>query len=182
MNDSGTAGAARWTGVHKVLHWLIAAAVLYQLSLGFDLGDLADDDPRRLEVLRLHAATGLTILVAMLVRLCWRLTHAVPPPPVTLGPTAARLSLGVHRAFYVVLLALPVSGFLLLAASAERVPLPGFDLPGFGPADRALRATLWWTHAVLAITASLMVLGHIGAAVRHAVLRDGTFSAMLPGR
>ena len=182
MNQANNADNLRWTLAQQLLHWLIAAAVIYQLALGFDLGDLADDDPERLVVLRLHATTGVTILVLMLVRLVWRLTHAVLPPPATLSPRLARGAVAVHRAFYVALLVLPVSGLLLVASSADRVPLLGVDLPGFGPAAEGLRATLWTVHAVFAIATSLLVLLHIGAALRHAYLRDGMFSRMLPWR
>jgi len=180
MNRAHDAHQPRWTSVHKLLHWIVAVAVILQLALGFELGDLADEDPERTEVLRLHATTGVTILALMLVRLGWRLTHAVPAPPATLGPALSRGARAIHLAFYVSLIVLPVSGLLLVAASGNRVPLLGADLPGFGPASDALRTTLWYVHAVFAIATSVMVLGHIGAALRHALLRDGTFSRMLP--
>lgn len=181
MNTSTDGGQATWTTVHKLLHWVIAVAVIYQLSLGFGLGDLANDDPQRLEVLRLHATLGLTILVLMLVRLGWRLTHSVPAPPGALSSALARAAHAVHIAFYVALLILPLSGLLLVAASGETIPLVGSDLSGFGPLGDTLRATLWYVHATFAIAVSLMVLGHIGAAIHHAFKRDGTFSRMLPG-
>ena len=180
MNASQDTGSRRWTIVHQLLHWLVAAAVIYQLTLGFDLGDLADDDPQRLALLRLHATTGVTILVLMLLRLGWRLSHEVLPPPTSLGPKLAAGARIIHRAFYVALLMLPVSGLLLVAASSDHVPLVGFDLPGFSPTPEWLRTTLWILHAVFAIATSIMVLLHIGAALRHAFLRDGTLSRMLP--
>lgn len=182
MNATGDSGQPTWGAVHKLLHWLVAAAVLVQLYLGFELGDLADEDPARPETLRLHATVGLTILVLMVARLAWRLTHPVPPPPATLGPRLARASRAVHLTFYAALLILPVSGLLLVASSGNPVPLAGgLSLPGFGPAADALRGALWYLHASVAIATSILVLVHVGAAVRHAVLRDGTVSRMLPG-
>jgi cytochrome b561 len=107
MSTSPAATPARWTALHKLLHWAVAAAVLAQLWLGFQLDDLAEDDPERLRTLALHASTGLLVLALMLVRLPWRLSHPVPPPPATLGPRLARASVIAHRAFYVLLLVLP---------------------------------------------------------------------------
>ena len=53
MDASPDTSRARWTIVHQLLHWLVAAAVFYQLTLGLlTLGDLANDDPQRLTVLR----------------------------------------------------------------------------------------------------------------------------------
>ena len=182
MNVSTDAGRAQWTKVQKLLHWVIAAAVIYQLSLGFGLDDFADEDPERLEVLRLHATLGITILALMLVRLGWRLTHAAPAPPSNLSPTLARAARAIHLGLYVALLVLPLSGLLHVAVSHDRVPLLGTDLPGFGPSHGKLGAALWYVHAAFAIAISLMVIGHVGAAIRHAFLRDGTLSRMLPRR
>ncbi len=167
--------------MHKLLHWVVAAAVIFQLYLGFELGDLPQESAERLGVLRWHATIGVTIFVLMLVRLAWRLTHAVPPAPTTLGPRLARVARAVHIAFYVVLLILPLSGLSLVAGASDRVPVLGIELPGFGPVSEALRGTLWLIHATVAIATSVMVVGHVCAAVRHAMLRDGTFSRMLPG-
>jgi len=174
-------GGAGWTTVQKLLHWVVAAAVIYQLSLGFGLDDFADEDPERLEVLRVHATLGIAIFGLMLVRLGWRVTHAVPSPPSNLSPTLARAAHAVHLALYVALLALPLSGLLHVAITHDHVPLLGVDLPGFG-AHGKVGSALWYMHAAFAIAISLMVIGHIGAAIRHAFLRDGTLSRMLPWR
>jgi len=167
--------------VQKLLHWVVAAAVIYQLSLGFGLDDLADEDPERLEVLRLHATLGITIFALMLVRLGWRLTHAVPSPPSNLSPSLARAARVVHLGLYAALLLLPLSGLLHVVISHDYVPLLGVDLPGLGTHGK-VAAGMFYMHKALAIAISLMVIGHVGAAIRHAFLRDGTLSRMLPRR
>jgi len=180
---SDTIETERWTSTHKFLHWTVAVAVVVQLSLGFDLGDLADDDPGRADALRTHASLGVTILFLMLYRLAWRLSHEVPSPPQTLSPAFQRLSLYAHRAFYLLILAMPVSGYLLVSASGQSVPLIGIELPDAPITGKAARAALWYTHAVCGITISLLIIAHTGAALRHAfILKDGTLRAMLPQR
>jgi cytochrome b561 len=173
----------RWTGTQKFLHWAVAVAVVVQLSLGFDLGDLADDDPGRVDALRTHASLGVAIFVLMVFRLAWRLSHDVPSPPETLSPMFQRAALYAHRAFYVLILIMPVSGYLLASASGEPVPLIGIELANAPVTGKAARAALWYTHAACGITISLLFIAHTGAALRHAViLKDGTLRAMLPQR
>ncbi len=153
-----------------------------QLSLGFDLGDLADDDPGRGEALRTHASLGVAILLLMLFRLAWRLSHEVPSPPETVSPTLQRLALYVHRTFYLLILIMPVSGYLLVSASGAPVPLIGIELANAPITGKATRAALWYTHAVCGITISILFIAHTAAALHHAaILKDGTLRAMLPG-
>lgn len=181
MKESTRATTSGWTTVQKVLHWVIAAAVIYQLSLGFGLDDFADEDPERIEVLRLHATMGITIFALMLVRVGWRLTHAAPSPPSNLSPMLARAARATHLGLYAALLVLPLSGLLHVVITHDHVPLLGADLPGLG-AHGKVGAALWYVHAAFAIAISVMVIGHVGAAIRHAFLRDGTLSRMLPWR
>jgi cytochrome b561 len=182
MGDSRNGTAVRWTALHKLLHWAVAGAVFAQLYLGFQLDDLADEDPARVRILAWHATTGTIILALMLARLAWRLSHPVPPPPGTLGPRLARAAVIAHRAFYVLLLLLPVSGLALVASAGQTVPLAGgLALPGFGPLGEAARAGLWYLHTGAALATCVLLLGPLAAAVRHGLLRDGTVSRMLPG-
>ena len=118
MKLSTDAGRAGWTNVQKLLHWVIAAAVIYQLSLGFTL---------------------------MLVRLGWRLAHAAPSPPSNLSPMLARAARATHLGLYAALLLLPLSGLLHVVITHDHVPLLGTDLPGFG-AHGKVGTALWWAR------------------------------------
>jgi cytochrome b561 len=182
MGDAPAEVAARWTALHKLLHWVVAIAVLVQIYLGFQLDDLAATDPARLRTLSLHASTGVAIFALTLVRLAWRLGHPAPPPPATLGPVLARASVLVHRLLYVLLLVVPVSGLVLVASAGSTLPLVGgLSLPGFGPLGEGARAVLWYLHTGAALATCVLVLLHVAGALRHAVHRDGTLSRMLPG-
>ena len=56
-------------------HWLLGALILGQISIGFYVADLPISIERLIWVSR-HKALGVTILVLMLLRLGWRLTHS----------------------------------------------------------------------------------------------------------
>jgi cytochrome b561 len=92
------------------LHWLIAIAILYNLTSGL----LRPVLPRGFFVW--HVSSGITILVLTVVRVIWRLTHK-PPPFLPMKPWEANLAHVVHFLLYCAMLLLPFSGWLMVSAS-----------------------------------------------------------------
>lgn len=101
---------ARYTRVAVLLHWLIAAAILYNLASGL----LRPVLPRGFFVF--HISSGITILVLSVVRVAWRLTHK-PPPFLPMKTWEARLAHGVHVLLYAAMLILPFSGWAMVSAN-----------------------------------------------------------------
>jgi cytochrome b561 len=171
----------RYTAVAKALHWLIALLAFSMLAMGklFDVG--ADEDNG---LFAWHTAFGLTVLALMVVRLAWRLTHPVPAlPPATPGwqRTSARV---MHLAFYVLLIALPFSGWLMTSAEGDPVsffgwfPVPALPVSG-GEASGDL---LEEVHEVLGNVLLVLAGIHVLAGLKHHFIdRDGVLRRMLPG-
>ncbi|GGE86335.1 cytochrome b [Stappia taiwanensis] len=99
-----------------LLHWTIAALVIYQLVFGHDIKDLGralrdGQTPDFFQALpgNLHIWFGFAILGLTLWRLALRMTRGAPP-----APEGTRASLFVMKAvyllFYGLLIAAPVSG------------------------------------------------------------------------
>jgi cytochrome b561 len=72
--------AGRYDRVFKTFHWLIAALVSAQFVIAWTMPDLPRGAPPS-GLVSLHLTVGVTILFFMLLRLLWRMTHAVPEPP-----------------------------------------------------------------------------------------------------
>ncbi|HRK65329.1 MAG TPA: cytochrome b/b6 domain-containing protein, partial [Terricaulis sp.] len=75
------ASAERYSAVAIVLHWAIAAAILFMLPLGFWMHEQIEHGNPSQGVYRafqLHKSVGLTILFLSLVRLGGRIAN--PPP------------------------------------------------------------------------------------------------------
>ncbi len=131
-----SASAARYSTGAVVLHWSIAALMLFQLTLGLTMGE--GRTPFSFARFQLHKSVGITILVLTLLRLVWRLAYKPPAPSV--GGWEGRLAGLVHAAFYLLLLALPLTGWAIVSASPTRIPtlLYGLvhwpDLPGLADA------------------------------------------------
>jgi len=115
-------GVARYHGMVVALHWLVAVLVIGNLAAGaLLLEDLPNDAPEKAGLLRLHLATGLSILVLMAVRLIARLMTKAPASPHEAGPLrwVARIN---HWALYLVVIAMLSTG-LGMAQMAELFPL-----------------------------------------------------------
>lgn len=100
----------RYTRVAILLHWAIAALILYNLASGL----LQPLLPRGFFVF--HISSGITILVLSLFRVVWRLTHR-PPPLVPMAPWERGLAHVVHFLLYAAMLVLPFSGWAMISAS-----------------------------------------------------------------
>jgi cytochrome b561 len=167
-----------YTLTARVLHWLTAALVLFQIPAGllivsFDLGFIYN----------LHKSVGVVILAAIVVRLPWRLTHPAPPLPADI-PAAQRLAAqAMHWALYGLLVVQPILGWIATSAYPAPVPFFGlFEMPHIWWADRALSDRLFVVHRWLGIAMGALLVGHIGAALyHHFIRRDGVLLRMVRG-
>lgn len=194
--------AARYTSVAIVLHWAIAFAILLMLPLGFWMHGEAEDGNTSTAVFnayQLHKSVGFTILALSLVRLGWRLANPPPALPPHMPGWERLIAKATHWAFYALMIALPLSGWLFVSAGWSihddaplAVPTRWFNLFGiphlFGldqashevredVADLAFNA-----HALLVYAMIGLAVAHIGAALKHHVFdRDAVLAHMVPG-
>ncbi len=183
--------SARYTNMAVFLHWLIALAIIFQLGLGWRMGD----EPKGVglyALFQLHKSIGFTILFLSLLRVFWRLTHKAPALPSSMPQwekTAATLA---HLAFYGIMLGLPLTGWLLVSASSTNIPtvlfglIPFPHLPLIPHLATELKAQL---HDIAELSHSLLALGtmallalHLGAVLKHQLfVKDNVFSHMAVG-
>ena len=171
----------QWGAVSKLLHWLVAVLVVAMAWLGLTMGELPNG-PDKVATYALHKSIGLTILALVVLRLAWRL-HAGAPRPLAGTPAwQERIAAFTHGALYLLLLAMPLSGWML--NSAAGFPLQWFgllDVPALVGEHPDLHERAEAMHELLFWIMALLVLAHVAAAVFHHVfLRDATLARMLP--
>jgi cytochrome b561 len=170
-----------WGAVTQVLHWLVVLAVLCQLTLGFVLGSLSSEAPLWAQLFPLHTTLGLSILSLMVLRLLWRVANPVPELPDTLAPWQKMLARANHWLFYVLLIGLPIGGYLLVSAHGSPIPFFGAQLPAAIPESESLQSRIGTLHATGAFVLIALMLLHVAAALRHAwLLKDGVLRRMTP--
>ena len=172
----------RYGAVHRALHWLIALAVLVMLVMGFIMGDIPRG-PDKLWVYSIHKSIGVTILFFMIVRLVWKFVNWRRPKALPTHKPWERLLAGiVHWGLYVLLIAMPLAGWLGTAAANSTVNWFGFFVvPNpIGP-NPDLREVFFEAHKLIAWGIAGLLVLHIAGAVKHAVIdRDDTLLRMVP--
>jgi cytochrome b561 len=172
----------RFTIPAIVLHWLIAILIVAAFTLGFTMVAIPGITPTKLKYFSWHKWIGVTVLGLACLRLIWRLTHAAPPYPNSMPAWQQKAAHGLHALLYLLIFAVPVSGyFYTLAAGVPVVYLGVLPLPVLIEADAALKPVLKQVHYALNTTLLACVVVHVLAALKHQFIdRDGVFKRMLP--
>lgn len=163
------------------LHWLIAALVFAGWGLGWFMTDLPTS-PDKLRYYSWHKWLGVTVFMLALVRALWRATHVPPPLPATTAPWQVRAARASHFLLYVLLLAVPLSGWLMSSAKGFQTVYFGvLPLPDLLAKDKGLGQDLARVHEVLGEVLAWLVALHVVAAVKHHFIdRDLVLRRMLP--
>ncbi|TAA39615.1 cytochrome b [Pseudoxanthomonas winnipegensis] len=172
-----------WPVAVAGLHWLGVALVLAVAVLGLAMVELERGSDLRKAAYALHKSLGITVLALTTLRIAVRLATRAPPP--VAGPAWQQwLARATHLLMYALLLALPLSGWLLNSVAGQ--PLRWFGLatlPALAGKNPALRAPLGQAHLWLFWTLAGLVALHVLAALYHQwLLHDRTVGRMLPGR
>jgi cytochrome b561 len=184
--------ASRYSGVAIVLHWLVAVGILCNVVLVWCVDSLPDDWVR--PAIDTHKSIGITVLGLVLLRILWRISHRPPPLP-NAFPKWERASAHVaHFLLYVVMLGLPLSGWMHDSAwkDAATHPMTLFHLvpwPRIGflmnlepQFKEHMHDMLGTVHASFGYALYALLALHIGGALkhelvdRHSVLRRMTRS------
>ncbi|QDH16993.1 cytochrome b [Swingsia samuiensis] len=172
-----------------VLHWAIALGILVLIGMGLIM-DHAHLSPMKVfQLYQLHKSIGITVMLLVVIRIGWRLTHRAPQLPADMPPaerSAAHIS---HGLLYLFQILLPLSGWAMVSASVFAIPtvlyghIPWPDLPilstlpNKAPVEAALKVVHHWASWLLTGVITL----HILAALRHQfIMHDHILGQMLP--
>lgn len=172
----------RYTKPAVLLHWLIALLIISAFGLGLTMVDIPGLTPTKLKYFSWHKWLGVTVLALVCVRLLWRLTHKAPAYPAHMPAWQQSAAHGLHLGLYVLMFAIPVSGyFYSLAAGVPVVYLGLFQLPVIMAPNPELKPLLKDIHYVLNMTMAAAVAAHVLAALKHQFIdKDGVLKRMLP--
>ena len=157
---------AAWGTPARWLHWIVATGA------GADRARVGGGEPAGVAVearsLRRHKSIGLVVLALVVVRMLWRLANPAPAPPAAAAAWERRAARASHVLLYRMLIALPVTGWILNSAANipfrvfRRFPLPAIVPPDDRTAEFAARA-----HLALFVVLAVLLAVHVGAALWH---------------
>ncbi len=172
----------RYDGVAQSFHWLVVLLVVAQFATKWLPAGFATMSEGQLNAW--HLAIGPTVLLLMLFRLTWRLTHYTPPPPADLPAPLRLLSRATHWLFYAILIVLPVLGWVAASGYGANVTLLRLvPLPSLMAQDKSLAESVGSVHGALAWALLGVIALHVSGALYHALVKhDGVVRRMVPGR
>ena len=183
---------ARYSAPAILLHWLVAGAVFSLLGLGAVMvwapADLVGIT-LKFNLYQWHKSFGFSVLGLMVLRILWRLTHRAPALPQTLKPPERFLARVSHYGLYVLLLAMPLTGWAVVSAAKFNVPtylyqtiyVPHISFFANHPQKAYLDDLTSTVHLTLAIIITALIGLHIAGVLKHHFIdRDDVLKRMLP--
>lgn len=167
----------RYTRLAVILHWVVAVLIVVNVGLGLVAESLPDSAIRL--AIDTHKSIGITLLGLVLLRLFWRIGHPPPPLPGAYARWERIASHAAHGLLYLLMLALPLSGWLHDSAwkDAATHPMHWFGLfewpriawvSAIEPARKeALHDALGGWHTGLGYALYVLVAIHLLAALKH---------------
>jgi cytochrome b561 len=174
--------------IAKTLHWIIAAAIIFMLGLGWIMGGMPNGADK-FAAFQLHKSIGITIMLLALVRLAWRWTHRPPALPDDMQRWEKAAAHGGHVLLYMLMIGMPFVGWIIVSCSSLNLPtilfgiVPWPHLPVLPElADKKDIGHLAGTvHGFLAWVIAVVVCIHAGAALKHHFIdRNDVLMRMAP--
>ena len=175
----------RYSLTQRLLHWLIAVLVLVLLAIGLTFWTLGYDatvarfgNETTNLLYKYHKTFGILVFVLMIVRVLLRWTSPPPtyaPPLTAIEQIASRAT---HLLIYLLLLGMPIGGWLATAAGGYHVQFFDWNLPGLIGKNEALSERLFQFHGIGGLILAALLALHMGAGVRHWLRKDGIMRRM----
>jgi cytochrome b561 len=165
------------------IHWLML--LLFVAVYGtVELHELFEKGSNLREMLMTwHFMLGMLVFVLVWLRLAARLsgpTPAILPEPPGLQQLSSKL---LHLALYLLMIGMPLTGWLMLSAAGKPIPFFGLELPALIGENKDLAKQIKEVHEFVGTTGYFLIGLHTVAALYHHYIKhDNTLTRMLPGR
>lgn len=182
-------GNGRYTRIAMVLHWIVALLILVNVGLAWAWPYVADESVRPL--IDNHKSIGITVLGLVLLRILWRIGHRPPAMPGYARWERAAAH-AVHLLLYVVMLGMPLTGWIMdsaweAAASHPMYWFGAFEWPRLGfvmaldpDTKKAIHDGFGAAHGYLAFLLYGLFALHVAGALKHQLQGHRELQRMLP--
>jgi cytochrome b561 len=158
----------RYSIIAIAMHWLIAGLII----ANFVIANIAEDMPRAEAgaYMAFHKALGISVFLFSLFRLFWRLGHKPPPLPDSIAGWQAAAGKAVHLIFYFLMIAVPLSGWIMSSAHPQAPPVEFFglfDVTLPTGKNEDLADVGHDAHETLTKALFLLILLHVAGALKH---------------
>lgn len=180
---SSRAAPVCYSASAKLMHWVVATAVVALLITGPVMKRLLPEGSVRDNFYNFHEALGALVLIVMVVRLARRMGFGAPAPDASMPLVEQRASLWAQYALYALLFAMTILGWAGTNAYGDPVSVFGlFDFPAIMAKDQPLSERIFVWHLICGIVIGVIVALHVAGALYHWLVKgDRVLQRMLPG-
>ena len=152
----------------RIIHWFMAVIILFLLGLGIYMTKfLPIDSPSHLPIYSLHKTLGVVALIFIFIRIINRFVKKPPVLPTTMPKYEQILTHLGHFGLYVLMIVVPLSGFLMSNSFGFRVKFFGLELPMIISTNFTLGKIFATIHELGAYTLLGLIVAHVGAVIKH---------------
>lgn len=152
----------------KLIHWFMAALIIFLLALGFYMEEfLSKEATNRMEIYNLHKSFGVVALIFIAVRIINRLIFAVPALPNSMPKIEKALAHLGHLALYILMILMPISGYLMSNSFGYPVKLFAIEMPKIAETNFDLGKIYGTIHGLAAYCLLAVLSLHIIAVIKH---------------
>lgn len=153
--------------VSRLLHWTIAILFISLIPMGIFTSMIPEDTSFRNDYYIVHKTIGVTVFLLILVRLAWNWHSKRPALDASLKPWERKLAHGVHISLYGMMIAFPITGYVMTSMHGFGTYIFAWEVPPF--LDKNEAYVIWGTfHKYLLPYLLYIILGaHILGALKH---------------
>lgn len=164
----------------KWLHWGMALMLIVLVSVGTYMTGLDKSDPSRLQIMGVHKSFGVIFMLLAILRLIWSRINRSPSLPQVLSGWERALSRIVTASLYILMLAIPFSGFAMTNFAGFPVSMFGLvEMPQLFDKNIEMAGLAKQAHWILVYTLMAAIFMHVAGALKHRFL-DAPEADVLP--
>lgn len=182
----------RYDGGARFFHWLVVLLFLAEVPAGIamvvpavnnDFENLPGVQQSTIDALYVfHKGLGAVLLVVVLLRLLWRLTHRAPPLPATVPELERRIAGATHAFLYVLMVLAAATGYVHVVGLGFPIELlDAIGVPPLLPRMERIAVAASFAHRFSVYVLTGVAAVHVAEVLRHHwVEKDGTLGRMWP--
>lgn len=168
----------RYPLLARVLHWGLALLIIATTAVGW-LMMAIEDQPGSSWYFEQHKSVGIVIAALVLWRIGLRFSYRPASLPTTVPDWQIKLSRVIQFLLYMMMILLPVTGYLGASYSKSGVSFFGWATPRWALADHATAEQYFDIHGTLIWVLIALLVAHVLGALKHLVLdKDGVNQRM----
>ncbi len=158
--------------ISKIMHWLIAAIIIFMIALGWYMTELDYYDPFYHDAITLHKSLGMLIFMLIFMLMClkliWLFISPMPKPEHNPNKFEAIAANIVHKLLWGLIILLPITGYIVSTSAGAPISFFGlFYVPSTIEVLDTTRDKIIIAHYYLAYIGAAIIALHIAAALKH---------------